>query len=121
MICDLRGFTEMSNRLPTARVLELLDAYFDRVVPAITEAGGEIVKFMGDAVLAFFQRDDAAAACEAAIQAARKALANLDLPRSARHFIASGYCPALWQGQLRQHRFGSGGSISPSLALTSTW
>jgi adenylate cyclase len=78
MICDLRGFTEMSNRLPSARVLELLDGYFDRVGPAITEAGGEIVKFMGDAVLAFFQRDDASAACEAALQAARDALANLE-------------------------------------------
>jgi adenylate cyclase len=78
MICDLRGFTEMSNRLPSARMLELLAAYFDRVVPAINEAGGEIVKFMGDAVLAFFQREDAAAACEAALQAAHNAIANLE-------------------------------------------
>jgi class 3 adenylate cyclase len=36
LLCDLRGFTELSNRLPGERVLALLDAYFDRVVPAIT-------------------------------------------------------------------------------------
>ncbi len=77
LLCDLRGFTELSNRLPSARVLELLDAYFDRVVPAITDAGGEILKYMGDAVLAFFHRDDAAAACEAALRAALAALDNL--------------------------------------------
>ncbi|MFB9268107.1 adenylate/guanylate cyclase domain-containing protein [Bradyrhizobium erythrophlei] len=77
MIRDLRGFTEISNRLPGGRVLEVLDCYFDRVVPAITEGGGEIVKFMGDAVLAFFQREEAAESCRAAMQAARTALGNL--------------------------------------------
>jgi len=106
MICDLRGFTEMSNRLPTARVLELLDAYFDRVVPAITEAGGEIVKFMGDAVLAFFQRDDAAAACEAALQAARKALANLERPVARDISLQAGI--ALHYGEVSYGNIGSG-------------
>src|SRR6185437_15418077 len=48
MLCDLRGFTELSNRLPGDRVLQLLDGYFDCVVPAIVERGGEVLKFMGD-------------------------------------------------------------------------
>jgi hypothetical protein len=61
MLCDLRGFTDLSNRLPTDRVLILLNRYFDQVLPAITGDGGEVLKFMGDAVLAFFHRDDAAA------------------------------------------------------------
>ena len=47
MLCDLRGFTELSNRLPGGRVLELLNAYFDLVVPAITHAGGEVIKVHG--------------------------------------------------------------------------
>ncbi len=106
MICDLRGFTEMSNRLPSARVLELLDAYFDRVVPAITEAGGEIVKFMGDAILAFFKRDDAAAACEAALQAARKALANLERPVARDITLHAGI--ALHYGEVSYGNIGSG-------------
>jgi len=77
LLCDLRGFTELSNRLPSERVLELLDAYFGCVVPAIDKAGGEVIKFMGDAVLAFFHREDASAACAAALQGAKTALANL--------------------------------------------
>ncbi len=77
MLCDLRGFTELSNRISSARVIEILDQYFDLVVPAITSAGGEIVKFMGDAVLAFFHREDAAAACMAALGASRVALENI--------------------------------------------
>src|SRR5262249_18512481 len=67
----------ISSRLPGGQVLEVLDCYFDRVVPAITEGGGEVVKFMGDAVLAFFQREEAAESCRAAMQAARTALSNL--------------------------------------------
>jgi adenylate cyclase len=78
MLCDLRGFTELSNRLPARRVLELLDAYFDRVVPAIDKAGGEVIKFMGDAVLGFFHRDDAAEACAAALQSALKVIGSMD-------------------------------------------
>ena len=77
LLCDLRGFTELSNRLPSERVLELLDAYFGCVVPAIDKAGGEVIKFMGDAVLAFFHHEDASAACAAALQGAVTALASL--------------------------------------------
>ena len=78
MICDLRGFTDLSNRYPEARVLELLNIYFDQIVPAITDAGGEILKFMGDAVLAYFRHEGgAAASCAAAFDAAGMASARL--------------------------------------------
>jgi adenylate cyclase len=72
MFCDMRGFTELSNRLPSERVLEVLNSYFDQVVPAVIDGGGEILKFMGDGLLAFF-RDGAgpAASCAAAFKAAR--------------------------------------------------
>jgi len=78
MLCDLRGFTQMSNRLPSERVIELLNDYFDCVVPAIAESGGEVLKFIGDAVLAFFHDDDAATACAAAIAGALRAFERLD-------------------------------------------
>ncbi|MET1028533.1 MAG: adenylate/guanylate cyclase domain-containing protein [Dongiaceae bacterium] len=77
MLCDLRGFTQLSNRLPGKRVLELLDAYFDRIVPAIIAGGGEVLKFMGDAVLAFFHREDAETAAAAALQSAFDGLDQL--------------------------------------------
>lgn len=78
LLCDLRGFTELSNRLPGSTVLGLLNAYFDKVVPAITHEGGEVLKFMGDAVLAFFPGVDAAAACNAALTAAKTILDEID-------------------------------------------
>ena len=78
LLCDLRGFTELSNRLPGETVLGLLNAYFDRVIPAITHEGGEVLKFMGDAVLAFFPGYDATRTCNEALSAARAILESLD-------------------------------------------
>lgn len=77
LLCDLRGFTELSNRSSAERVLELLNAYFDQAVPAITRAGGEVIKFMGDAVLAFFELQDAATSCGAALASACEILERL--------------------------------------------
>lgn len=77
MLCDMRGFTSLSNRLPGARMLELLDLYFDQVLPAVAGAGGEILKFMGDAVLAFFPGSPPEAACAAALHAAEEACTRL--------------------------------------------
>jgi adenylate cyclase len=78
MLCDLRGFTELSNRLPSERVLQLLNTYFDAVVPAIVREGGEVLKFMGDAVLAFFPGFDAPRCCDAARDAATAILNSMD-------------------------------------------
>ena len=79
MLCDMRDFTALSDRLPETRVLELLNIYFDQIVPPIVDAGGEILKFMGDAVLAFFRSEaDPAMNCSAAFDAALRGLARLD-------------------------------------------
>lgn len=77
LLCDLRGFTELSNCQPGSTVLELLNAYFDKVIPAIAHEGGEVLKFMGDAVLAFFPGADTSGACDAALTAARTVLSEL--------------------------------------------
>jgi len=78
LLCDLRGFTALSERLPSRRVLELLNLYFDQIVPAITADGGEILKFMGDAVLAFFRREGGGReSCVAAYDAACTGLDRL--------------------------------------------
>jgi adenylate cyclase len=79
LLCDLRDFTALSNRLSEAAALQALNIYFDQVIPAIESAGGEILKFMGDAVLAFFGRvTDPATSCRMAFDAARIALARID-------------------------------------------
>ena len=106
MLCDLRGFTDLSNRLPTDRVLILLNRYFDQVLPAITGDGGEVLKFMGDAVLAFFHRDDAAEACRAALQAALGALDRLDRLADPDATLRAGI--ALHYGKVSYGNIGSG-------------
>jgi adenylate cyclase len=72
---DLRDFTSLSDRLPRERLLALLNDYFDCVVGAVQAEGGEVLKFIGDAVLAVFRADsgDEPAACFAAMRAAKKA------------------------------------------------
>jgi adenylate cyclase len=76
--CDMRGFTVLSDRAPPARVTEILDGYFDAVATAISDNGGEVLKFIGDAVLAIFPLgDDARGACRRALAAAEQAFASL--------------------------------------------
>jgi adenylate cyclase len=106
LLCDLRGFTDLSNRLPGTRMLKLLDIYFDRIVPPIVEGGGEILKFMGDAVLAFFSRDDAATACAAAVESAVSALSRLAEVSLPDAILQAGI--ALHYGEVSYGNIGSG-------------
>jgi adenylate cyclase len=65
---DLRGFTRISDTTPE-QVIPLLNDYADVIVSAIHERGGDVLKFMGDGVLAIFAADDRARACRAALAA----------------------------------------------------
>ncbi len=107
MLCDLRGFTALSNRLPAKRVVELLNRYFDEVVPAISDSGGEVLKFIGDAVLAFFRDEGGPAqSCAAAFGAARLALARLAAVREPDAELHAGI--ALHHGAVDYGNIGSG-------------
>ena len=53
-LSDMRGFTALSERLPPQELVDLLNRYFDCQVPAILEHGGEVLKFIGDGLLAIF-------------------------------------------------------------------
>lgn len=76
---DLRGFTMLSETLDREVVLGLLNDYFGCMVPAVQAAGGEILKFMGDALLAIFkfERRDRAEICRAVLDAAVAASAAM--------------------------------------------
>jgi adenylate cyclase len=87
--CDLRGFTRASDRLPRPVLIALLNDYFGAMAGAVTPEGGEILKFMGDAMLAIFpaasadERSQAAARAIRAAHAARDAIAALNAARAA--------------------------------------
>ena len=73
-LCDLRGFTSMSEALPRDVLIDLLNCYFGPMCDAVAEQGGEILKFIGDAMLAIFPIEaDTAATCGAALAAAERA------------------------------------------------
>ena len=80
-LSDMRGFTALADRLPPNDLVDLLNRYFDCQVPAIVEHGGEVLKFMGDGLLAIFpvadDESDAEWACNDVLVAARKARANV--------------------------------------------
>jgi adenylate cyclase len=74
---DLRSFTERSDRLPGHRMIAILNALFDAQATAIHNHGGEILKFIGDGLLAIFPIDSGGPpghAAENALHAAREAL-----------------------------------------------
>ena len=75
---DLRGFTARSDRLPGVRMIALLNALFDAQAKTIHDHGGEILKFIGDGLLAIFPIETPGAAAEAtrhALEGAVEALA----------------------------------------------
>ena len=78
---DLRGFTAISEGATPDELVATLNAYFDAVVPPIYAHAGEVLKYIGDAVLAVFPHRsfaDAEAACRAALAAAREGTALLE-------------------------------------------
>jgi adenylate cyclase len=73
-LCDLRGFTGLSETLPRETLIDLLNCYFGPMCDAVAKEGGEILKFIGDAMLAIFPiGTDPGATCGAALIAAERA------------------------------------------------
>jgi adenylate cyclase len=77
---DLRGFTELSETMTPEAVVAALDGWFDRIAGAVHAFGGEVLKFIGDGVLAIFPIGErpASATCDAALSAVAAALAGMD-------------------------------------------
>jgi adenylate cyclase len=78
MITDLRGFTDLSERLPPDRLLQVLGAYFELVVEAVRSEGGDVLKFVGDGVLALFSAEGGGLteACQRAVRSTARAFAR---------------------------------------------
>jgi adenylate cyclase len=77
-LSDMRGFTALADSLPPPVLIDLLNRYFDCQVPVILDHGAEVLKFMGDGLLAIFNiAGNETEVCERALAAARRAQANI--------------------------------------------
>jgi adenylate cyclase len=84
---DLRDFTGMNERMPADELLDLLNNYLQLVGDALTANGGEILKFIGDGVMAYFPAEDALflpIVTAQAIAAARRLIGDIEAANEAR-------------------------------------
>jgi len=129
LFADLRGFTELSENHPPASVIAALDAWFDRIAGAVHVFGGEVLKFIGDGVLAIFPVTGGSprAACEAALRAvaaARAGMVHLDKQRREQGLPPLPFGAALHLGEMLWGNIGAADrldftAIGPAVNLVS--
>jgi len=114
-LSDMRGFTILSEQLPSENLVDLLNRYFECQVPTILKHGGEVLKFMGDGLLAIFPLSadgtDTSEVCRRALTAAREfeVLVNgLNLPGPAAKHDTVRFGLALHVGQVKFGNIGGG-------------
>lgn len=111
---DLRDSTALADTLSSQEYIDTLNAYYDVTGGAVLEAGGEILSFVGDGLLAVFQpaadtetaRRDAADAAVTAAKNARRRLAALNAERALRDQAALHYGTALHCGNVHYGNVG---------------
>jgi adenylate cyclase len=129
LYADLRGFTALSETAAPAAVIAALDAWFDRVAGAVHAFGGEVLKFIGDGVLAIFpvSGESPRGACDAALRAvaaARAGMAHLETTRRAQGLPPLPFGVALHLGEILWGNIGAADrldftAIGPAVNLVS--
>jgi class 3 adenylate cyclase len=129
LYADLRGFTALSESNPPSVVISALNAWFDRIAGPIHAFGGEVLKFIGDGVLAIFPVAGGAprGACDAALRAvsaARAGMAHLDQERRGQRLTPLPFGAALHLGEMLWGNIGAADrldftAIGPSVNLVS--
>jgi adenylate cyclase len=128
LYADLRDFTTLSETAEPSAVIGVLDGWFDRIAGAVHAFGGEVLKFIGDGVLAIFPVTAAPAeACEAALRAviaARAGMAHLDASRQAQGLPPLPFGVALHLGDILWGNIGAADrldftAIGPAINLVS--
>ncbi len=74
---DLRSFTTITDTAKPTEIIPLLNDYAEAVITAIHEAGGDVLKLIGDGTLALFRADDPSEACRRALRAEEIARARV--------------------------------------------
>jgi adenylate cyclase len=117
-LSDMRGFTALADQLPSQMLVDLLNRYFDCQVPAILQHGGEVLKFIGDGLLAIFPLAEGATnapeVCDRALKAARQAQVNIEsieAPTSAGNASNVRFGLALHLGEVLYGNIGSGNRL----------
>lgn len=129
LLCaDLRDFTALSEATEPSIMIATLDAWFDRVAGAVHAFGGEVLKFIGDGVLAIFPvTGTPGEACEAslrAVAAARAGMVHLDAARQAQGLPPLPFGVALHFGEMLWGNVGAADrldftAIGPAVNLVS--
>ena len=113
-LSDMRGFTALADTLPPQQLVDLLNRYFDCQVPAIHEHGGEVLKYMGDGLLAIFPINaerDFSTICAAALAAGKTARDNITALNTAEDGPALRFGLALHVGDVLFGNIGSGNRL----------
>jgi adenylate cyclase len=128
LYADLRSFTALSEAEPATSVIEALGSWFDCIAGSVHAFGGEVLKFIGDGVLAIFPvgerpRD----ACDAAVRAvasAKAGMAHLDVERKGQGLPSLSFGVALHLGEILWGNVGAADrldftAIGPAVNLVS--
>jgi adenylate cyclase len=106
---DLTGFTKIADSLPREQLLDLLNAYADCLVGVVHDHDGEVMKFMGDGILAAFDgmQGDACGRALDAAEAATAMIARLNRERSTAGLPVTRFTLALHEGEVLYGNVGS--------------
>src|SRR5215207_4970827 len=107
---DLRGFTRITDTASPGQVIPLLNDYAEAVIGAVHEAGGDVLKLIGDGALAVFRADDPTRACRSALAAQalmRERVAALNARRAAARLPVTDVYLGLHVGEVYYGNIGS--------------
>jgi adenylate cyclase len=124
LFADLRGFTALSESNPPSAVISALDAWFDRIALSVQAFGGEVLKFIGDGVLAGGSPRGACDAALNAVCAAQAGMAHLDEARLREGLAPLPFGVALHLGEILWGNIGAADrldftAIGPAVNLVS--
>jgi adenylate cyclase len=107
---DLRDFTRIAEQASAEQLIPFLNDYAEAIITAIDGAGGDVLKLVGDGILAIFTRDDAAArrgGAIAAARAARRRVAELNRERAVKGLPVTDFYLGLHVGEVFYGNIGS--------------
>jgi adenylate cyclase len=107
---DLRSYTRISDSAAPEQIIPFLNDYAGAIISAIHEQTGDVLKLMGDGILAMFTADNSGRACHAALAAAskaRRAVAAVSQCRAAQNLPTTDFYLGLHVGEVFYGNIGS--------------